>query len=180
MRDLLLRAKPDILLISNSDHDSAIFYLTLYDRRASLTTLLLANQKSLIWAYGDNARAYAALAEKGLDTEGYAKSLKMIEKVIEVADDIRADYFSDDAKLTLANDIKPALEKAISLCQNLYKQTNNAEYVEKAFRFVEYSRSMVLYENARLANQLPDDLKDRKSTRLNSSHPRLSRMPSSA
>ena len=142
-----------------SDHDSAIFYLTLYDRRASLTTLLLANQKSLIWAYGDNARAYAALAEKGLDTEGYAKSLKMIEKVIEVADDIRADYFSDDAKLTLANDIKPALEKAISLCQNLYKQTNNAEYLEKAFGFVEYSRSMVLYENARLTNQLPDDLK---------------------
>ena len=142
-----------------SDHDSAIFYLTLYDRRASLTTLLLANQKSLIWAYGDNARAYAALAEKDLHTEGYAKSLKMTEKVIEIADNIRADYFSDDAKLTLANDIKPALEKAITLCQNLYKQTNNVEYLKKAFSFVEYSRSMVLYENARLANQLPADLK---------------------
>jgi CHAT domain-containing protein len=142
-----------------ADHDSALFYLTQYDRRASLTTLLMSNQKSLIWAYGDNSKAYAALAEKGVDTEGYLKSLTMTDKLVAVSDDIRADYFSDDAKMTLATDIKPYLEHGIGVCQKLYERTHDKAYLEKALSYLEFSRSMVLFENARLNSQLPPQYK---------------------
>jgi CHAT domain-containing protein len=107
----------------------------------------------------DKATAYTALAENGQDTEGYTKALQLTQQIVELADDIRADYFSDDAKLTLATDAKPALEKAISVCQKLYQKTHDRQYLEKAFDFIEYSRSMVLYENARLSTQLPPELK---------------------
>ena len=143
-----------------ADHDSAIYFFTQYDKNPTLTAVMLQARPILLSVLTDKAKALAALAKKGVDTEGYQKkALNLTDTIVALADDIRADYFSDDAKLTLANDIKPALEKAIALCQNLYKQTNNVEYLEKAFGFVEYSRSMVLYENARLANQLPADLK---------------------
>jgi CHAT domain-containing protein len=142
-----------------SDHDSAIYYLTLYDKRASLTTLLMSNRRSLLSVYGDKAKIYALYAENDSDTEGYQKVLKYTQEIIKISDDIRADYFSDEAKLTLANDIKPALEKAINVCQKLYLKTKDKQYLEQAFGFVEYSRSMVLFENARLDNQLPLELK---------------------
>jgi CHAT domain-containing protein/tetratricopeptide (TPR) repeat protein len=142
-----------------ADQDSAIYYLTLYDKRASLTTLLMSNRKSLLSTYENKAKIYALYEENGSDTEGSLKALKYTRDIIKIADDIRADYFSDEAKLTLANDIKPALEKAISVCQKLYQKTKDKQYLEQAFGFVEYSRSMVLYENARLDNQLPPDLK---------------------
>jgi CHAT domain-containing protein len=142
-----------------ADQDSAIYYLTLYDKRASLTTLLMSNRKSLLSTYENKAKIYALYEENGSDTEGSLKALKYTRDIIKIADDIRADYFSDEAKLTLANDVKPALEKAISVCQKLYVKTRDKQYLEQAFGFVEYSRSMVLYENARLDNQLPPDLK---------------------
>ena len=141
-----------------ADHDSAIYFFTQYDKNPNLTAVMLQGRPVLLSVLTDKAKAFAALAEKGVDTEGYQKALKLTDSIVALADDIRADYFSDAAKLTLANDLKPALEKAITLCQNLQKQTKNAQYLEKAFGFAEYSRSMILYENARLANQLPADL----------------------
>ncbi len=141
------------------DQDSAIYYLTMYDKRASLTTLLMANQKSLLSTYENKAKIYAIYAENGQDTEGYQKALNMTQELIEITDDIRADYFSDNAKLSLANDIKPALEKAIGVCQKLYQKTQDKQYLAQAFSFTEYSRGMVLYENTRLGNHLPPDLK---------------------
>ncbi len=153
-----------------ADHDSAIYLFTLYEQKPSLTAVMMQARPVLLSVLSDKAKAYIALAEKGLDTEGYQKALKLTQEIIDLADDIRADYFSDDAKLTLANDIKPALEKAIGLCQKLYQKTQDTAYLHKAFAFVEYSRSMVLYENTRLDNQLPlelkaenDDLKKREA-----------------
>lgn len=139
--------------------DSAITHLTRYGESANLNHLLLNHRYNLLATYTDKAKAHIALAENGKDTEGYQKALKLTQQLIDLADDIRADYFSDDAKLTLANDIKPALEKAIGLCHQLFQKTQDTTYLHKAFAFVEYSRSMVLYENARLDNQLPPDLK---------------------
>jgi CHAT domain-containing protein len=142
-----------------ADHDSAIYCFNLYEKKPSLTAVMMQARPVLLSVLADKAKIYALYAENGQDTEGYQKALKLTEDILKIADDIRADYFSDDAKLTLANDIKPALEKAISVCQKLYQKTNDKQYLAQAFGFVEYSRSMVLYENARLDNQLPPALK---------------------
>ena len=142
-----------------ADQDSAIHFFTLYDKKPSLTAVMMQARPILLSVLSDKARACIALAENGSDTEGYQKALKLTQQITELSDDIRTDYFSDDAKLTLANDIKPAFEKAIALCHQLYQKTKDPQYLEKAFNFVEYSRSMVLYENARLDNQLPPELK---------------------
>ncbi len=142
-----------------ADHDSAIYYLTQYDKNPTLTALLMNNRHSLLSVYADKAKALIALAEKGENREGgYQQALNLFEKIIDVSDDIRADYISDDAKLTLAENIKPAFEKAIGLCQSLYQKTQDARYLQQAFAFAEHSRSMILNENVRLNNQLPKDL----------------------
>ena len=139
--------------------DSAIIHLTRYNESANLNNLLQTHRYNLLAVYTDKARVHFEQCQNGSDTDGYQKALKLTQEIIKIADDIRADYFSDEAKLTLANDIKPALEKAINVCQKLYLKTNDKQYLEQAFGFVEYSRSMVLYENARLDNQLSPDLK---------------------
>lgn len=142
-----------------ADHDSAIYFFTLYEKKPSLTAVMMQARPVLLSVLSDKAKASIVLAENGQDTEGYQNALKLTQQIIELADEIRADYFSDDAKLTLANDIKPALEKAIGICQKLYQKTKDKQYLEKAFGFVEYSRGMVLYETTRLDNHLPSDLK---------------------
>jgi CHAT domain-containing protein/tetratricopeptide (TPR) repeat protein len=142
-----------------ADHDSAIYFFTLYEKKPSLTAIMMQARPVLLSVLADKAKASIELNENGANTEGSLKALKLTQEIIKIADDIRADYFSDEAKLTLANDIKPALEKAISVCQKLYQKTKDKQYLEQAFGFVEYSRSMVLYENARLDNKLPPDLK---------------------
>jgi tetratricopeptide (TPR) repeat protein len=145
-----------------ADFDSVIHQFNKYSEKPALTAL---KSPILIPVLKDKLMAYVALADNGSDSEGYTKALQLTREIIALADDIRADYFSDDAKLTLANDAKPAFEKAISVCQKLYQKTGDRQYLEKAFDFVEYSRSMVLYENARLDNQLPPDLKAEKQYR---------------
>ena len=139
-----------------ADYDSVIYLFNQYREKPSLTPL---QSPILIPVLKDKIIAFAALAENGSDTDGYTKTLQLTQQIVELTDDIRADYFSNEAKLTLANDVKPAFEKAISVCQKLYQKTKDKQYLVKAFNFVEYSRSMVLYENARLDNQLPPDLK---------------------
>ena len=142
-----------------NDQDSAIYFFILYEKRPSLMAVMMQARPVLISVLGDKAKVSIALAENGQDRGGYQKALKLTQEIIRISDDIRADYFSDDAKLTLANDIKPALERGIYICKKLYERTKDNQYLEQAFDFVEYSRSMVLYENARLDNQLPPNLK---------------------
>jgi CHAT domain-containing protein len=120
--------------------------------------------------YADKAKALIALAEKGqhmartlhqaesMTEGGYQEALNLFEKIIDLSDDIRADYISDEAKLTLAENLKPAYEKAIQLCYQLHQKTQDTVFLNRAFAFAEHSRSMVLSENTRLNNQLPKDL----------------------
>ncbi len=141
-----------------ADHDSAIYLFTLYDKKPSLTAIMLQARPVLLSVYADKAKALIALSEKGQNTEGYQQALNLFDKIVDLSSDIQADYISDDAKLTLADNIKPAFEKAIELCQSLYQKTHDNRYLQQAFAFAEHSRSRILSENSRLNNQLPQAL----------------------
>ena len=161
----LLNNRSDVYLATKqyeksiTDLDSAIFLFNLYKIKPSLTSVMMQARPVLLSVLSDKAKAHIALAENGSDTEGYTKALKLTQQIIDLTDDIRADYISDEAKLTLANDVKPAFEKAIELCHTLFQKTKDTTYLHRAFAFAEQSRSMILYENARLKTQLPDNLK---------------------
>ncbi len=144
---------------SIADLDSAIYLFNLHKTRPSLTPVMMQARPVLLSVLSDKAKAHIALAEKGEDTEGYAKALKLMAEITTLTDDIRADYLSDEAKLTLAENAKPAFEKAIELCHTLFQKTKDTTYLHRAFTFAEQSRNMILYENARLKTQLPDNLK---------------------
>ena len=142
-----------------TDIDSAIYLFNLYEQRPSLTTTMLQARNVLMELLANKTKALTAIADLDKNTERYQKALKMADEIVQIADDVRTDYFSDNAKMSLATDTKPYLDFAIGICQKLYTQTHDAQYLQRAFGFVEYSRSMVLYENARLSNQLPPELK---------------------
>jgi CHAT domain-containing protein len=141
-----------------ADHDSAIYYLTQYDKSPTLNALLMNTRHSLIYVYSDKAKALISIADKGEDNNGYQEALSLFDKIIAISDDIRADYITDEAKQTLAENIKPAYEKAIMLCQSLFQKTKDSRYLTQAFTFAENSRSMILSEYIRLNNQLPKEL----------------------
>jgi CHAT domain-containing protein len=142
-----------------ADHDSAIYFFTLYQQKPTLIPVMLQARPVLLSVLSDKSKAVLALAEKNNDTEGYKKALTLFNSCVELANDIRADYFSEEAKLTLSNDLKPTLEAAIALCQKLYQKTNDEQYIQQAFEFMEFGRSLVLFENSKLTNKLPPKLK---------------------
>jgi CHAT domain-containing protein len=163
------------------DQDSAISYLTQYNTSPSLTALLLTKRYNLLSLLGDRAKIYNTLADQGKDPQGYQKALQLFDQIVSLSDDIRADYLSDNAKLSLSEEIKPAFEKAIELCHALFQKTNNIQYLQQAYAFAEHSRSMILNENTHLNNHLPqelqkenDQLKKLESTLLQSTTKSLS------
>jgi len=72
------------------------------------------------------------------------KSLKIYEQSIMLADIIRHGYISNDSRLFLAENEKATLNTAIHVAYDLYNQTREAEYLDKAFEFSERSKAALL------------------------------------
>lgn len=68
---------------------------------------------------------------------------------IEVIEEIRRTYTSDESKMYLSEQEKPTYVSAIEVAEMLYKVTNNPAYIEKAFVFAEKSKASTLLANIR-------------------------------
>ena len=73
-------------------------------------------------------------------------ALKNFELAFKVEDELRASFLSQDSKLIQQQENRNRSENCIDLCYELYQQTNNSNWLEKAFQFAEQSKSVVLLE----------------------------------
>jgi CHAT domain-containing protein/Tfp pilus assembly protein PilF len=105
-------------------------------------------------------------------------SLQTYQIALQLADQIRKSYDSDEAKLFFSNTVFPVYEEAMATAFTLHAQTKDEQYVHIAFAFSEQSKAAVLAETLRGVEirqtagldpkllQQEKDLK-RKITRLN-------------
>jgi CHAT domain-containing protein len=76
-------------------------------------------------------------------------SLQTYQLSIQLADQIRKSYDSDDAKLFFNKTIFPVYEEAMGVTFQLFQQTHDRTYLTTAFAFSEASKAAVLAESLR-------------------------------
>ncbi len=81
------------------------------------------------------------------------KSLDQYLFAAEIIDEIRRGYLSEGSKLFLQQNAVPVYERAITVCLELHNLTKDEKYLERAFFFMEKSKSVVLAETLQQADQ---------------------------
>lgn len=81
----------------------------------------------------------------------YENALKNFELAFKVEEELRASFLTQNSKLIQQQENRNRSEMCIDLCYELYQETNNINWIEKAFQFAEQSKSVVLLEAKELA-----------------------------
>lgn len=98
---------------------------------------------------------YTMSGESGKNKENILKqSLQCYLKVISRLEESRSCYQFDEGKLILAENEREVYNEALKTCYDLYKCTNNNEYINTAFNITERSRAPVLLEKASLQSNI--------------------------
>ena len=154
-----------------SDYDSALVRLVPNFRpntEGSLPTLSSAvtNRSLLLMTLSDVALARVAQQKAGQNPKGLQQAAAVYDTLARLLGQIRANYLSNDAKMNLSGESRPMLEKAVSVCLELYRTSPNhdATFLQKAFSFSEYGKSAALLESVRQNAQrnLSEGLRTRK------------------
>ena len=76
----------------------------------------------------------------------YEKSIVTTDKAITLLNKLKPGFKNDEDKLVLIEDAFPIFESAIEATYNLHIDTNNKDYLKKAFFYFEKSKSVLLLE----------------------------------
>ena len=130
-----------------------------------LITILKAKQEALANAYEHT---------KNLD---YLKSAHTSSKaIIKTLDELRPEFDSKIDKQFLITETYPSIQKTVSIAYQLYKNTEDTQYINDAFHFMEKSKSILLLEAQRNSEatkygNVPDSIIDKSQQfRANISH----------
>ncbi len=109
-----------------------------------------------------NFKADMLLADKELE-----ESLALICTIDNSIDEIRRSYKTYEYKLLLAEQAKDIYEKGIGIAHSLYKETQQAKYLQTTFYFAEKSKSILLlhevqHQNAITSTGIPDELQKKE------------------
>lgn len=93
------------------------------------------------------------------------KALAVYDVLSQLTNLIRRDFIGEDEKMSVSGKTRDIMEKAVSVCVNLYQKYYDVRYIQQAFNFSEQSKAMTLLENARLriSADLPDSIKQQLS-----------------
>ncbi len=139
----------------SGDYDKAIFWyqkslLSLYAGQdifipgsESLPDNIISKQHLLI-SLKAIGRVYQLQYAATGSMQWLKKSLMIYEQSILLADLIRHGFMSYDSRLFLAENEKATLNAAIHIAHDLFKLTENEEYLDKAFSFSERSKAALL------------------------------------
>ncbi|MFN3694360.1 MAG: tetratricopeptide repeat protein, partial [Ignavibacterium sp.] len=103
----------------------------------------ISSPQKLLKALVLKAEIYYLLSKRN-DLEKLAASLNTYNLASELLDKIRTGYKAEGSKLFLSENSSFLYEKAIRVCNDTYRLTNENLYEEKAFYFIEKSKSAVL------------------------------------
>jgi len=103
--------------------------------------------------YSENTLKDAFDGRANVFTElgNYKEALNNYELSFLIEDELRTSYLTQNAKLNQQQENRNRSEKCIDLCYELYKETNNIQWLEKAFQFAEKTKSAVLLETKDLS-----------------------------
>lgn len=103
----------------------------------------ISSKEKLFEALSLKAELYFVLS-KGSDLNKIMASLNTYILAAELVDQMRTGYMAEGSRLILSESAGFLLEKAINISLNAYKLTGKNEHKEKAFYFIEKSKSAVL------------------------------------
>jgi len=86
-----------------------------------------------------------------IETNNYSDALTSFDLAFKVEAQLRASYINQSAKLLQQQENKNRSESSIDLCYELFEQTGNSIWIEKAFQYAEQSKSVVLLEAKKVA-----------------------------
>ncbi|MFO8235670.1 MAG: CHAT domain-containing protein [Bacteroidales bacterium] len=98
----------------------------------------------------------------------YEEALKTYDLAIRTTREIRKGYINDDSKLLLTAEERDTYMEAMEIAIQLYQNTQNKKYLDKAFAYAEGSKATVLYESiqsnqALTIGNIPDSLKQKEN-----------------
>ena len=88
-----------------------------------------------------NAKALQSMFSQTKRLSDLKASLETYQLTIQLGDQIRKSYDSDDAKLFFNKTIFPVYEEALGVAFQLFQQTKNPAYLAAAFAFSEGSKN---------------------------------------
>lgn len=94
------------------------------------------------------------------EVNNYKEAIKNYELAFKVEQELRTSFLTQNAKLAQQRENRNRSENCIDACYDLYAQTKDLKWIEKAFHFAEQSKSMVLLEakeNASAKSRLKND-----------------------
>ena len=86
----------------------------------------------------------AELKNSKEESRNLSLSVRAYGSALSLARHIEKTYFSDDARLFLKTKVNPTTRDAVNVAIRLYVKTKEPKYIDKAFGFVENSKSTVL------------------------------------
>ena len=105
------------------------------------------DEKMYLHLIADKGQVFQKRAENSSNPDNDLKvALEHYVLAAEIIDHIRRGYLSESSKLFLQQNAVSVYEKAIAACYQLHRITHEADYLEKAFFFMEKSKASVLSE----------------------------------
>lgn len=97
----------------------------------------------------------------------YQNAIKVVDKALMTLETLKPTFKSHEDKLVLVEDAFPLFESGMEAAYQLYKSSNNENYIDQAFNYSEKSKSVLLLEallgvKANQFANIPDDLLERE------------------
>jgi len=137
------------LYLQKNDHAKAVFYIE----------KSLQNCKSRAFYF----RLLLIQSKIQLSQNQYLNTLKTIQKVDILADEIRRNHKTQASRLLLAEQAKDLYERGVETAFFLYEKTNDKQFVELAFRYAEKSKAILLlmeikHQDGMLSAEMPSEV----------------------
>ncbi|MEK7257517.1 MAG: CHAT domain-containing protein, partial [Bacteroidota bacterium] len=127
--------------------------------------LPVTNRSDLLLNLSDIASAHLQWYRTEKNPSHLEAAAAAYDSLLLLANHIRGDFLSSDAKLLFAGELKDHLRKAFQVSLALHREKPNGKYLERAFRLSEQSKAVALLEAVRLnhfSSSLPKDIQNQE------------------
>lgn len=131
--------------LGNQTFDISDVYTTLpvqaikIDKKGALTTL------------SSKAKVLHSIYRSSKDDAALKAAFTVYQKIDTLLTDIRQSFIAEGSKLSLASEMKPIYEAALSVCYQLWTTTGESKYKTAFYTFIEKSKGIALLDAVRHA-----------------------------
>ncbi len=104
------------------------------------------HKKTVLLALSSKANALFELYQSDKNMQNLEAAEGHIQLAVQVMDEMRLEYHSEEARQFLVEQSYPVFEKAIEINRQLYQQKSDKNYLAKAFEYAEKSKGLLLLD----------------------------------